>query len=127
MKSFLQIGAGIFVGVIFLSIVFRTDLTIWNISQSALIYSNIWLFGITALSFSFEVRGVRQKNAHAFFRNIYTGMLLKMFLSIAAVLVFALTDRAAITMTLVLCWLLLYILYTVVEISRLLQVNKEKS
>jgi hypothetical protein len=125
MKSFLLIGIGIFVLVNALSFAFRVGLASVNIPLPALLYGNAWLFGVTGLSFYFELKGVREKNTYAFLRNVYTGMLLKMFLSIAAVLTYALTDRAAITRGVVLLWVILYVAYTWVEISRLLRFNKE--
>jgi hypothetical protein len=127
MKSFLQLGIIIFVLVNALSFAFKATLASGNISLPPLLYGNAWLFGVTWLSFYFELKGVREKNTHAFFRYVYTGMLLKMFLSIAVVLVYALTDREAITRGAVLLWLLLYIVYTGVEMSRLIKANKERS
>lgn len=127
MRSFLLIGFAIFVLVNVLAFAFKAILISGNVSLPALFYGNAWLLAVTWLSFYFELKGVREKNTHAFFRYVYTGMLLKMFLSIAVVLVYALTNRKAITPMVVLLWLVLYIAYTAVEISGLLKVNKEKS
>ena len=97
-----------------------------NTPLTAVLYGNAWLFLVTALAYYFERKGVREANSHAFFRWIYTGMLLKMFLCIAAVLAYALADRAAITRGAVLAWLLFYIIYTGVEISMLLRESKQR-
>jgi hypothetical protein len=127
MRSFLLIGFVIFILVNVFAFAFKAILISGNVSLPPLLYGNAWLLAVTWLSFYFELKGVREKNTHAFFRYVYTGMLLKMFLSIAVVLVYALTNRQAITPVVVLLWLVLYIAYTAVEISRLLKVNKERS
>ena len=126
MKSFLLSGIVIFVLVNALSFFFKATLAAGNISLPPLLYGNAWLFLITGVSFFFELKGVKEKNTQAFFRYVYTGMLLKMFLSIAVVLIYALTNRTSLTPMVVVAWLVLYIAYTSIEVSKLLKVNKEK-
>ena len=126
MKSFLLSGIIVFALVNALSFFFRATLAAGNISLPPLLYGNAWLFAITGVSFFFELKGVKEKNTQAFFRYVYTGMLLKMFLSIAVVLIYALTNRTALTPMVVVAWLVLYIGYTSIEVSKLLKVNKEK-
>ena len=126
MKLFLLIGIGVFVALNGLCFLLRLPLAAVNTPLMAALYGNAWLLIVTTLAYYFERRGVREANSHAFFRWIYTGMLLKMFLCIAAVVVYAFTDRAAITKGAVLVWLLFYIIYTGVEISLLLRESKER-
>jgi hypothetical protein len=126
MKSFLQFGIILFVVVNVLIYALKTSLIGWNIPPRALVYGNAWLFGVTLLAFYFESKGVLAADSYAFFRYIYTGMLLKLFLSVGAFVVFVFTDRSAITKGVVLLWLLLYMVYTGIEVSRLTRAGKAK-
>jgi uncharacterized membrane protein len=126
MKRFLQISVLLFVLVNAALFLLKGQLAGWNMTAPPLVYGNAWLFGITLLAFYLELKGVRQTNAYAFFRYVYTGMLLKLFLSVGVVLLYALTDRAALTRGVVLLWLLLYICYTALEVSGLVREGKVK-
>lgn len=126
MKPFLTTGILIFILAFALAWFLKPVLAGWNIALSPVLYGNAWLFAVTVLAFYFELKGVKDANAYAFFRYVYIGMLLKLFLSIAAVLIYALADRLVITRGVVLIWLLLYMAYTSLEVSRLIRASKVK-
>ena len=127
MTSFLRIGIALFVLVNILVFALRPYLGGWSLTMPPLLYGNAWLFGITLVAFYLELKGVRQTNAYAFFRYVYIGMLLKLFLSAGVVTLYALTDRSALTRGVVLIWLLLYIGYTGLEVSLLVRAGKVKT
>jgi uncharacterized membrane protein len=104
----------------------KSHLPAWNVQPDPLYYGNTWLFVVTTLAFFLEVKGVRQANAYAFFRYVYSGMLLKLFLSVGVVLIYALMDRAALTRGVVLMWLVMYIGYTGLEVMELIRAGKVK-
>lgn len=126
MKRFLLASFVLFILACGLVLAFRSPLGGWNVPAAPVLYGNAWLFGITLLAFYLELKGVRQTNAYAFFRYVYTGMLIKLFLSAAVVLLYALADRAALTRGVVLLWLLLYIGYTGLEVLQLVRAGKVK-
>jgi hypothetical protein len=126
MKTFLRRSILLFVVVTALVFLLASGLPALNLTWPPLIYGNAWLFGITLLAFYLESKGVRSSNAFAFFRYVYMGLLLKLFLSIGVVLLYALTDRAILTRGVVLTWLLLYIGYTWIEVSLLVRAGKPK-
>lgn len=126
MKRFLLASFGLFVLANGLVFALKGPLGTWNVAPAPVLYGNAWLFGITLLAFYLELKGVRQTNAYAFFRYVYTGMLLKLFLSVGVVLLYALTDRSALTRGVVLLWLLLYIGYTGLEVCLLVRAGKVK-
>jgi hypothetical protein len=126
MKPFLRTGILIFVGVCAATWLLKGVLAGWNVAVAPVMYGNAWLFAVTFLAFYFELKGVRHSNAFVFFRYVYAGMLLKLFLSIGAVLLYALEDRSIITRGVGLIWLALYCAYTGLEVSRLIQAGKVK-
>ena len=126
MKRFLLASLVLFVLASGLVLALRGPLSSWNVPAAPVLYGNAWLFGITLLAFYMELKGVRQTNAYAFFRYVYTGMLLKLFLSVGVVLIYAYADRVALTRGVVLLWLLLYIGYTGLEVLQLVRAGKVK-
>ena len=126
MKAFMKPASIVFIAVCLLAIFGRSLLLKWNVSPAPILYGNAWLFGVTLLAMYFELKGVRSSNSYAFFRFIYIGMLLKLFLSAGVVLVYALTDREALTGGVVLVWLCLYAVYSWLEVSTLIRAGKVK-
>ncbi|TDX01026.1 hypothetical protein [Dinghuibacter silviterrae] len=126
MKRFILLSLLLFVIVNGVIVLLRTRLPGWNVAVDPLEYGNAWLFVITMLAFALEVKGVRQANSYAFFRFVYTGMLLKLFLSAGVVLLYALIDRAVLSKGVVLSWLVMYIGYTGIEVKELVRAGKVK-
>ena len=126
MKAFVKPASAVFIVVTALAVLGRSFLLRWNINPAPIEYGNAWLFAVTLLAMYFEIKGVRSSNSYAFFRFIYIGMLLKLFLSAGAVLMYALTDREVLTGGVVLVWLCLYAVYSWLEVSTLIHAGKVK-
>lgn len=99
----------------------------WGVDYSVLVFGNILIFGISFLSYWMGVRGLTTKNSHAFFRWVYGSIMLKLFLLVAVAAVYILTMKKEVNKPGLFFCMGLYIIYTFIEISALMKVNKQKT
>jgi hypothetical protein len=97
-----------------------------NIDQDLLLFGNILLLLVTLCSFLLLTRGVYSANPNAFVRSMYGSFILKFFvIAIAAFVYIQLAQKAVNKPALIAC-MLLYIVYTFIEVSILLKLLKQK-
>jgi hypothetical protein len=89
-----------------------------------LLTGNLLLFGVTAVSFFLYIKGLRNQNMHAFVRVMYGSLLVKFFVCLVAVLIYAMVARAAVNRNGILGCFILYVLYTFLEVRTLLRLSK---
>jgi hypothetical protein len=99
----------------------------WNIDQDVLILGNLILFVITLLSFIVGQKGVRNPNAHAFVRSVYGGIMLKLFLCIAAAFIYIASFGKSLNKPALFACMALYLVYTFIEITALTKLLKQKT
>ena len=97
----------------------------WGIDYRVLMSGNLLLFIVTTVSFVLYVRGLRNPNANAFVRVMYGSMLVKFFVCLLAVLIYAMIARAAVNRNGVLGCFVLYVIYTYLEVRMLLRMNRK--
>lgn len=94
--------------------------------QSVLIIGNLVLFGATLLSFVFARRGLRAENPQAFVRSVYMSIMIKLFISAIAALVYIFLFRKNVNRPALFACMGLYLVYTFIEVSVLTKLLKEK-
>lgn len=99
----------------------------WGFDYSVLVFGNILIFGISFLSYWMGVRGLTTKNSHSFFRWVYGSIMLKLFLLAAVAAVYILTMKKEVNKPGLFFCMGLYIIYTFIEVSALMKVNKQKT
>lgn len=125
MKPFLSVVLVIFVALSALFWEFRETLAnSWHLPGPSLRLGNALLFAVTVLAFFLESKGVRAKTSAGFIRYVYLGLILKLFLCIAGVITCVVVYREGITIQVLIAWMLLYAVYTSVEVSQLIKANK---
>jgi len=92
---------------------------------NVLFVGNLVLFVATALSFRLYEKGINAKGTHGFIRMIYSAMMLKMAICIAAVLVYAFAFKP-VNKIAVAVFFVLYFIYTFAEIKIVTRLNKDK-
>ena len=86
----------VFIG---LSIVFfgaSSALMAWGIDYRVLLTGNLLLFLVTCVSFFLYSKGLHSKNMQAFIRVMYGSLLVKFFVCLVAVLIYAMIARLAV-------------------------------
>jgi cation transport ATPase len=99
----------------------------WGADQEVLIFGNLVLFIITMLSFWLGLRGLKNANSHAFIRSIYSGMMIKMFISIIAAFIYIATYKKELNKPAFFSLMGLYLVYTFIEVSGLTKMLKQKA
>jgi len=115
---------------IFLSIVFAvasSALASRGIDYRVLFAGNILLFAVTTASFFLYVKGLGNKNMHAFVRVMYGSLLVKFMVCLVAVLIYASVMKTGVNRNGIFGCFILYVLYTWLEVRILLRLSGTKS
>ena len=88
---------------------------------------NIILYLITVLALYIHVKGLSDKNAHAFFRSVYGSMLMRMFICILAVIIYAVAAGDRLNKYSLLSCFLFYFIYHFFELRLILSRLKKPS
>lgn len=99
----------------------------WGIDSDVLIIANILFFLVSLATFFIQRRALANSNPNVFVRNVMGGMLIKMFVCIAAVLVYRLLAGNNISKVSVFAAMFLYLLYLGIEVAVLTNLNKQKN
>jgi len=94
--------------------------------QGVLITGNLVLFAATLVSFLFAKRGLRSENPQAFVRSVYMSIMIKLFISVAAALIYIFLFRKNLNRPALFTCMGLYLVYTFMEVSVLTKMLKEK-
>ena len=97
-----------------------------NIPVNFIFGANVIVFVITFLGFIVQMRGASASNINAFLRGVYASLLLKMFIVLGAVFIYALATDGSIHQVALLLSLALYIIYTAVEVMQLMKIVRNK-
>jgi hypothetical protein len=99
----------------------------WGFEYTVLVFGNLLVFGISFLSYWMAVRGLTTKNNHAFFRWVYGSIMIKLFLLAGAAFVYIMMNKKEVNKPSLFFCMGLYIIYTFIEVSALMKVNKQKT
>jgi hypothetical protein len=124
LKLFLPILL-IFVFVSLLTVVFGNRLNSMNINSSLLLSGNLLLFLVTGISFILYRKALFAANTQAFLRNVYSGMLLKLFLCMIAAFIYISAAGKDVNRTGLFILMFLYLLYTFLEVAILLKISRQ--
>lgn len=92
-----------------------------------LLVSNAVLFALTFLGFVVQSKGVHSSNIHAFIRGIYSSLIIKMFVIIAAVFIYIYITDGKVNKPALFTSMLFYLIYTSVEVSQLMKLVRRKT
>ena len=99
----------------------------WGFDYSVLVFGNLLIFGISFLSYWMAVKGLTTKNNHAFFRWVYGSIMVKLFLLAGVAFIYIVMNKQAVNKPALFFCMGLYIIYTFIEVSALMKVNKQKT
>jgi len=115
----------IFILVSFISVVFPEFLQRRNIDRTVLISGNVLLLIVGAASFIFYRKAILAGNTQAFLRNMYSGMLLKFFVCIAAAFIYIFNASPDVNKPGLFSVMFLYLIYTFAEMATLMKQSKQ--
>ncbi|MDQ6756413.1 MAG: hypothetical protein M3004_05715 [Bacteroidota bacterium] len=91
-----------------------------------LMVSNLFFYLLSLGGFALQRRGLQSPNPQAFVRGVYMSMMFKLFITMAAVLIFVFLVRSKINKPALFTAMGLYIVYTMVEVSMLMKLARKK-
>jgi len=92
----------------------------WGIDYRVLLTGNLLLFLATVVSFLLYSKGLHSRNMQAFIRVMYGSLLVKFFVCLVAVMIYAMIERAGVNRNGIFGCFILYVLYTFLEVRTLL-------
>lgn len=125
-KSFL-LPVLVFIVITGSVILLKDRLEDWQVDRNLLLYGNLLLFCVTLFSWLFHRKALQAGNTQAFLRNVYSAMLMKLFVCIVAFFIYAFYKGADINKPALFSVMFLYLLYTFLELSVLLKYSKQKN
>lgn len=99
----------------------------WGFDYTVLVFGNLMIFGISFLSYWMAVKGLTTKNNHAFFRWVYGSIMMKLFLLAGVAFIYIVMNKKEVNKPSLFFCMGLYIIYTFIEVSALMKVNKQKT
>ena len=99
----------------------------WGFEYPVLLVGNLLVFGISFLSYWMAVKGLTTKNNHAFFRWVYGSVMIKLFLLAGVAFIYIMMNKKEVNKPALFFCMGLYIIYTFIEVSALMKVNKQKT
>ena len=99
----------------------------WGIDYNVLIIANVLFFLISLLAYFMQQKALANRNPNVFVRSVMGGMLMRMFVCIAAIVVYRLVAGNSVNKLSVFAALFLYLLYLGVEVAVIMKLNKQKN
>ena len=103
------------------------SLASFNISNSVLLGSNLFFFLLSLISISIQNKALSNKNPNAFIRSIMVGMIIKMFSTAIAVVVYFFKSGSDFNKRGVFISLLFYLVYLATEVITMMKLNKKSN
>jgi hypothetical protein len=98
----------------------------YGTDQEVLIAGNLVLFLATALSFFVYLRSLNSVNTNASIRGMYGSFMIKFFVCLIAAFAYMLAAKKNVNKPALIICMGLYIVYTVIEVSSLQKLLKQK-
>ena len=115
----------IFVVVTILILALRGFLTARGFDTNVLLGANTLFFLMGMLVFSLQKRALRNPNPNVFVRSVISGMMIKMFACVIAVLAYVMLTGSGYNKRAVFLSLFIYLLYLAAEVAAIMQLNKK--
>jgi hypothetical protein len=109
-----------------LFVIGKSMLAKWDADQSVLITGNLILFAVSFSSFLLTRRSLSSPNPNAFVRAMYGSFMIKFFVCAIAAFAYIITVKKEVNKPALFTCMGLYIVYTVMEVSALTKLLKQK-
>jgi hypothetical protein len=110
-----------------LILIFKTFLIESGFEISFILIANAILFLLTLFGFFIQSKTVSSSNVNAFIRGIYSSLLLKMFVIIAAIFIYIYITGGKVNKPSLFTSMLLYLIYTFIEVVQLMKLARKKT
>jgi hypothetical protein len=98
----------------------------WGIDQSVVIIGNLVLFLVGFISLTLSRRSLKSANPNVFVRAVYANFMIKLFVCVAVAFIYFVSVKPNINKPGLFVCMGLYIVYTVIEVSSLTKLLRNK-
>ena len=126
-KNLLSKIAIVFLVFSIATLLFRKFLIGHAFDTNFLLSGNLFLFIIFFISMNIHAGAASSANNHAFLRSINLTMIIKLFATAIAVVIYSLMNNGNINSYALLTLLALYVIYTTLEVSTLMKAARKKN
>jgi hypothetical protein len=117
----------LFIVINILILIFKKSLTGYGFDIPFLLIANALLFLLSLFGFYIQNKGVRSANVNAFVRGLYSSLLLKMFVIIAAICIYIFLIASHVNKPSLFTSMAIYLIYTSIEVIQLMKLARNKN
>ena len=120
----------VFIVFISLNIIFylaKMQFVNWGIDISVLLIANSLIFILTLITFFNQQKALLNINPNVFIRSIMSGMMIKMFACMVAILIYWFLAKEKFSRPTVIAGMLIYLIYLAVEVKMVTKLNRQKN
>lgn len=118
---------GLFILVTMLVLIFSNWLDKNKIDHSVLLYANLILIILTAVTGFLHIKAIRNNNPYSFVRSITLSAFIKLIIIAAAVLIYFLSSAGDKSIFAIAASMILYIVYTILEVKGAMRLNRNRN
>jgi FtsH-binding integral membrane protein len=98
-----------------------------RIDYNVLTGANCLFFLVSLLVFRIQYKAMHNSNPNVFIRSVMSGLIIKMFTCIAAIVAYYFVSGALFNKPAVYISMIIYIIFLVVEVRTIMKLNKQKN
>lgn len=106
---------------------FKSSLIRYGFDIPFLLIANVLLFLLSLFGFYIQTKGVRSANVNAFVRGLYSSLLLKMFVIVAAIFIYIFVMDGHVNKPSLFTSMAIYLVYTFIEVTQLMKIARKKN
>lgn len=115
-----------FVILTVLLLIFRSTLEIAGFHFNFILIANIILYVLSIIALRIQLRYIKSNNPHQFVRSVYSSVVMKMLLILAALFIFIVAMDGQINKQAIFVTMGIYVLYSSVEVFQLMKLVRKK-
>lgn len=124
-KKFIPIIV-LFVVINLLLLIFKNALSAKGFQLNFVFVANVILFLLSSFGFFIQTKGANSSNINAFIRGIYSSLLMKMFVIVAAIFIYIFVTGGEVNKPALFASMAIYLLYTSIEVVQLMKIARRK-
>lgn len=124
-KKFIPVIA-LFVVINLLLLIFKDGLNARGMQINFVFVANLILFLLSSFGFFIQTKSANSTNINAFIRGIYSSLLMKMFVIVAAIFIYIFVTGGEVNKAAIFASMAIYLLYTSIEVVQLMKIARKK-
>lgn len=116
----------LFIVINLLLLIFKDTLNAKGLQLNFVFVANVILFLLSSFGFFIQTKSANSSNINAFIRGIYSSLLMKMFVIVAAIFIYIFVTGGEINSPAIFASMAIYLLYTSIEVVQLMKIARRK-